>query len=53
MTAALIIVLSVAVPVGIYAYWQHRYRQIEREQRPEQERDLLGEFRRWDEDGRP
>lgn len=53
MIQALIIGLAVAVPIGLYAYWQHRYREIEREQQPEQERDLLGEFRRWDEDGRP
>jgi hypothetical protein len=53
VTAALIIVLAVAIPIGLYAYWEHRYRQIEREQQCGQERDLLGEFRRWDEDGRP
>lgn len=42
MTTALIILLSVAVPVGIYAYWEHRHRQIERARQPERERDLLG-----------
>lgn len=33
MTAALIIVLAVAIPIGAYAWWQHRYKHDLRDER--------------------
>jgi hypothetical protein len=55
MTQALIILLAVAIPIGLYA-WHERHTvrlPAEQPEEPEQSRDLLAEFCRWDEDGRP
>lgn len=52
MTQALIILAAVVIPIGLYV-WHERHTEAPPADKPEKPRDLLGEFRRWDEDGRP